>query len=69
MREIKQKISEFYQYYAEFPFITADLDWNPSAHRNALWMGLPAQMTHLFTYSDIPEGLPACVTGFQKRDN
>jgi len=40
MREINQKNREFSQYYAEFQVIAADLDWNPSALRNALRMGL-----------------------------
>ena len=36
MREIEQQNHEFSQYYAEFQVIAADLDWNPSALRNAL---------------------------------
>jgi len=36
MREIKQKNREFSLCYAEFQGIAADLDWNPSALRNAL---------------------------------
>jgi len=55
MREIKQKNCEFHQYYAEFLVIAADLEWNPSALRNALRMGLSEEMKNLFTYSDIPE--------------
>jgi hypothetical protein len=41
MREIKKNNREFSQYYAEFEVIAADLDWNPSALRNPLRMGLP----------------------------
>jgi hypothetical protein len=69
MREIKQKNREFSQYYAEFQVIAADLDWNPSALRNALWMGLSEEMKDSFTYSNMPEELPAFVTLCQKRDN
>jgi len=69
MREIKQKNREFSQYYAEFQVIAADLDWNPSALRNALRMGLSEEMKDSFTYSDMPEELPAVVTVCQKRDN
>jgi hypothetical protein len=69
MREIKQKNCEFSQYYAEFQVIAADLDWNPSALRNALRMGLSEEMKDSFTYSDMPEELPALVTGCQKQDN
>jgi hypothetical protein len=69
MREIKQKHREFSQYYAEFQVIAADLDWNPSALRNALRMGLSEEMKDSFTYSDMPEELPAFVTVCQKRDN
>jgi len=69
MREIKQKNSEFSQYYAEFQVIAADLDWNPSALRNALRIGLSGEMKDSFTYSDMPEELPAFVTVCQKRDN
>jgi len=69
MREIKQKNREFSQYYAEFQVIAADLDWNPSALRNALRMGLSEEMKDSFTYSDMPEELPALVTVCQKRDN
>jgi len=36
MREIKQRNREFSQYYAEFQVIAIDVDWNPSALRNAL---------------------------------
>jgi hypothetical protein len=69
MREIKQKNREFSQYYAEFQVIAADLDWNPSTLRNALRMGLSEEMKDSFTYSDMPEELPAFVTVCQKRDN
>jgi len=69
MREIKQKNREFSQYYAEFQVIAADLDWNPSALRNALRMGLSEEIKDSFTYSDTPEELPAFVTVCQKRDN
>jgi hypothetical protein len=54
MREINQKNREFSQYYAEFQVIPADLDWNPSALRNALRMGLSEEMKDSFTYSDMP---------------
>ena len=69
MREIKQKNREFSQYYAEFQVIAADLDWNPSALRNALRIGLSEEMKDSITYSDMPEDLPAFVTVCQKRDN
>jgi len=69
MREIKHKNREFSQYYAEFQVIAADLDWNPSALRNALRIGLSEEMKDSFTYSDMPEELPAFVTVCQKRDN
>jgi len=69
IREIKQKNREFSQYYAEFQVIAADLDWNPSALRNALRMGLSEEMKDSFTYSNMPEELPAFVTICQKRDN
>ena len=69
MGEIKQKNREFSQYYAEFQVIAADLDWNPSALQNALRMGLSEEMKDSFTYSDMPEELPAFVTVCQKRDN
>jgi len=69
IREIKQKNREFSQYYAEFQVIAADLDWNPSALRNASRIGLSDEMKDSFTYSDMPEELPAFVTICQKRDN
>jgi len=69
MWEIKQKNCEFSQYYAEFQVIATDLDWNPSALRNALRIGLSEEMKDSFTYSDMPEELPAFVTVCQKRDN
>jgi hypothetical protein len=68
MRAIKQKNREFSQYYAEFQVIAADLEWNPSALRNALRMGLSEEMKDSFTYSDMPEELPVFVTVSQKRD-
>jgi len=69
MREIKHMKREFSQDYAEFHVIAADLDWNPSALRNALRMGLSEEMKDSFTYSDMPEELPAFVTDCQKRNN
>jgi len=36
MREMIQKTREFSQYSGEFPVIATDLDWNPSALRDAL---------------------------------
>jgi hypothetical protein len=69
MRESKQKNHEFSQYYPEFQVIAADLDWNPSALRNARRMGLSEEMKDSFTYSDMPEELPAFVTVCQKLDN
>jgi len=69
IRGNKRKNREFSQYYAEFQVIAADLDWNPSALRNALRMGLSEEMIDSFTYSDMPEELPAFVTVCQKRDN
>jgi len=69
MRESKQKNHHFSQYYAEFQVIAANLDWNPSALRNALWTGLPKEIKDSFTYRDMPEQLPLFVMVGQKRDN
>jgi len=69
MREIKQNNREFSQYYAEFQVIAADLDWNPSALRNALRSGLSEEMKDSFIHTDMPDELPAFVTLCQKRDN
>jgi len=69
MKEIKQKNREFSLYYAEFQVIAADLDWNPSALRNALRSGLFEEMKDSFIHTDMPEELPAFVTLGQKRDN
>jgi hypothetical protein len=69
MPEVKQKNREFSEYDAEFKVIAADLDWNPSALRNALRMGISEEMTDSFTYSKMPEELPAFVTVCQKWDN
>jgi hypothetical protein len=69
MREIKHNNREFSQYYAEFQVIAADLDWNPSALRNALRIGLSEEMKDSFTYSDMPEELPAFVAVSQKQDH
>jgi hypothetical protein len=69
MREIKQKNREFSQYYAEFQVIAADLDWNPSALRNALRSGLSEEMKDSFIHTDMPDELHAFVTLCQKRDN
>jgi hypothetical protein len=69
MREIKQKNREFSQNYAEFQVIGADLDWNPSAIRNALSSGLSEKMKDSFIRTDMRENLPAFVTVCQKWDN
>jgi len=69
MWEIEQKNREFSQYYSKFQVITTDLDWNPSAWRNALQMGLSEEMKDSFTYSDMPEELAAFVTICQTREN
>jgi hypothetical protein len=69
LREIKQQNHEFSQYYAEFQLIATDLDWNPSALRNSLRVGLSEEMKDSFTYSNMPDELPVFVTVCQKRDN
>jgi hypothetical protein len=69
MREIKQMNRELSQYYAEFQVIAADLDWNPSALRNALMSELSEEMKDSFIHTDMPDELPAFVTLCQKRDN
>jgi len=69
MKEIKQKNREFSLYYAEFQVIAADLDWNPSALRNALRSGLSEELKDSFIHTDMPDELPAFVTLCQKRDN
>ena len=62
MREINQMNCEFSQYYAEFQVIAADLDWNLSALRNTLPMGLSKSMEDSCMYSNMPDELPSCVT-------
>jgi hypothetical protein len=69
MREINQQNREFFQYYAEFHIIAADLDWNPLALWNALRSGLSKAMKYCFIHTDMPDELPAFVTVCQKRDN
>jgi hypothetical protein len=69
MRDNQPKNREFSQYYAEFQVIAADLDWNPSAQRNALRSGLSEEMKDSFTYSDRPEDLATFVSTCQTRDN
>jgi hypothetical protein len=69
MKDIKQRNREFSLYYAEFQVIAADLDWNPSALRNALRSGLSEEMKDSFIHTDMPDALPAFVTLCQKRDN
>jgi hypothetical protein len=69
MRVIEQKNREVSQYYADVQIIAANPDWNPSALRNALRMGLSKEMKHSFTYSDMPRELSAFMTVCQKRDN
>jgi hypothetical protein len=69
MKDIKQKNREFSQYYAEFQVIAADLDWNPSALRNALRSGLSEEMKDSFTYSDVSDDLGTFVSTCQKRDD
>jgi hypothetical protein len=69
MREIKQKHREISQYYAEFQVIAADLDWNPSALRNALRSGLSDEMKDSFIHTDRPDNLPGFITLCQKVDN
>jgi len=69
MQEIKQKNRKFSQYYAEFQVIAADWDWNPSALRKALQMALSEGLKDSFTYSDMPDDLPAFMTVCQKQDN
>jgi hypothetical protein len=69
MKEIKQMNHEFSLYYAEFQVIAANLDWNPSALRNAVRSGLSEEMKDSFIHTDMPDKLPAFVTLCQKRDN
>jgi len=69
MREIEQKNHELSQIHPELPVIAADLDLNTPGVRNALRMGLSEEMKDSFTYSDMPEELPAFVTVCQERDD
>jgi hypothetical protein len=69
MREIMQRNREFFLYYAEFQVIAANLDRNPSAHRNALRSGLSEEMKDSFIHTDMPDELPAFVTLCHNRDN
>jgi hypothetical protein len=69
MREIQQTFTQFSQSYAKFKYIAADHDWNPLALRNALRMGLSAEMKDSFTCNNMPEEHLAFVTVCQKRDN
>jgi hypothetical protein len=69
MREIKQRNREFSLYYAEFQVIAADLDWNPSALRNALRSDLSEEMKDNIIHTDMLDELPVFVTLRQKRDN
>jgi len=69
MREIQHNHSEFSQYYTEIDVIASDLDWIPSALRNAVPMGLCEDMKNSFKYSDMAEELLAVVMVCQKRDN
>lgn len=56
--EVKRKNSEFSQYNADFPVITPNLDWNPSALKNALRMGLSEEIKDSFWYTEIPDQPP-----------
>jgi len=65
----EQMNHRFYHDYAEFDVIAANLDWNPSALRNAVWMWLPREIKDSFTYCDMPEEHPAFVMVCQRKDN
>ena len=69
MKEIKQMNQELFLYYAQFQVIAADLDWNPSALRNALRTGFSEEMKDSFIPTDMPDQPPAFVTLCQKWDN
>jgi len=57
------------QHYAEFQVITADLDRNPLASRNALRIGLSEAIKDSFMYSIMPQQLPTFVMVCQKQNN
>jgi hypothetical protein len=69
MWQISHKHPECFQYYAEFQVIAADLDWNTSAPQKGLRMPLSQEMQDSFTYSDMPEALPAFGKVCQTWDN
>jgi len=69
MREIKQKNCKFSLYDAGFEVIAADLDWNASALRNPLSMGLSEEMKDNFHCSNMPDELAVIVVVCSKRDN
>jgi len=69
MQEIKQKNRKFPQYFAEFQVIAGDPDWNHSALRNALHMGLSSEMKDFLTYSEMSEEHPAFATVCQNQDD
>jgi hypothetical protein len=66
MKEIQHMNREFSQYYTECQVIAADLDWNPSALRNALRSGLSEEMKDSFIHTDMQDELPAFGTLCQK---
>jgi len=67
--DVKQRNHEFSHYYLEFQVIATDLDWNQSALKNALRMGLSKVMNDSFTYCDMPEDLRTFVAVCQEREN
>jgi hypothetical protein len=66
MQEMIQKTRQFSQYSGKFPVIATDLDWNPSALRDALRMQLSKTITDSLRNSDVTDGLPAFVTVCEK---
>jgi hypothetical protein len=68
MSENKPKNREFFQDYAAFQVIAADLDWNPLALQNLLRMGMSEEMKYSVTYSYMPEDHPTFMTVCRNRD-
>lgn len=65
-RDVIQRMCDFSPCNAQYQVFTTELDWNPSALRHALRMGLADNMKYSLQYRDILNELSALFTPYQR---
>jgi hypothetical protein len=68
LAKLRQGNWDFVIYYTEFQRLIADLDWNDTAKRAALYCGLSEELKDILSTQDLPEDWANYVVLIKKRD-